>query len=95
MVRMGIGNIKRGNNQKMNSQQNTAIKEDSDRMSLMHTLHAVSHLSRDEFELLKKLRCRDGIKEPLNDGEADMLPKVRRILDNFNAQSIQEVIEIV
>lgn len=79
----------------MSSKKNTAIKKDSDRLSLMYTLHAVSHLSRDEFELLKKLRRSANLKEPLNNGETEMLPKVQKILDDFNAKSIQEVIEIV
>jgi len=71
----------------------TGIKADGSSASLMYTINAISHLSRDEFELLKALRNSD----ELNDSSKiiESLPKVQKIIRDFNVKSIRDVIEIL
>lgn len=71
---------------------NTALKEDSSGPSLMLTLHAISRMSKDEFELLKKLRETRETGICLNEDEKRILP---HILEGFNVKTIQEVITVV
>lgn len=75
-----------------NEHRNAASEEDSGRISLLYTLHTVSRLSREEFMVLKKLRNNKSRTDVLNKSEIDILPG---ILDGFNAQSIQEVVDIM
>jgi len=70
-------------------------KIDNNRLSLMYTLNAVSHLNKEEFELLKKLKHEDSLKKSVNEGELHVHPNIRKILNDFNADSIEEVIQIV
>ena len=64
-------------------------------LSLIYTLHAVSHLSKDEFELLKLLRNDSSILDNFNDEGHEKFSKIKKILKSFNLSSIQDVIEII
>ncbi|HEY8501015.1 MAG TPA: hypothetical protein VIL89_10375 [Clostridia bacterium] len=68
---------------------------DNNRLSLMHTLNAVSHLNKEEFELLKKLKHESSFKKSFIESELHVHPKIQKILDDFNADSIEEVIQVV
>lgn len=70
-------------------------KLENNRLSLMYTLNAVSHLNKEEFELLKKLKHESSLKESIQESELHVRPKIQKILDDFNADSIEEVIQIV
>lgn len=67
----------------------------TERLSLMYTLHAISHLSRDEIELLKALREDISLLDRFKEEGVEIFPKIRKILSKFNLNSIQEVIDIV
>jgi hypothetical protein len=72
------------------------IKADGSSASLMYTINAISHLSRDEFELLKKLRSNsDDLKNIFKRNEIESLPEVQKIIKDFNVKSIRDVIEIM
>ncbi len=74
------------------TRRNAALKDDNS-LSLMYTLHALSRLSKVEFELLKKLRKTRESDFSVNDEDAGgILPG---ILEGFNLKSIQEVIAVV
>lgn len=70
-------------------------KADGSSASLMFTINAISHLSRDEFELLKKLRSKKELNNSSIRKEFESLPEVQKILNDFNVKSIRDVIEIV
>lgn len=69
------------------------------RASLMYTLNAISHLSRDEFALLKKLRSISELnneqKNLLGEDGTEALPKIQKIIKDFNVCSIKDVIEVL
>lgn len=70
----------------------TALKDNSGSLSLLVTLHAISRMSRDEFELLKKLRETRETGICLNEDQNRIL---QHILESFNVETIQEVITVV
>lgn len=71
---------------------NAAFKDDSNDISLIYTLHAISRMSKDEIELLKKLRKSREPDSPLEEDEKGI---IQRILESFNAKTIQEVLTAV
>lgn len=73
----------------------TGIKADGSRASLMYTINAISHLSKDEFELLKTLRYSDDLYNSAEKRKIESLPKVQKIMKDFNVKSIRDVIEIL
>lgn len=70
-------------------------KISDNRLSLMYTLNAMSRLNKEEFELLKKLKHESGLKKSVKENELHVHPKIKKILDDFNVDSIEEVIQIV
>lgn len=74
------------------TRRNAAVKNDSNGPSLMYTLHAISRMSKDEIDLLKKLRKSREPEAPLNEDENSILP---HILEGFNVKTIQEVLAAV
>ncbi len=71
---------------------NTSLKHDGGGPSLMIILHAISRMSKDELDLLKKMRKNRENGICLNENENRILP---HILEGFNAKTIQEVITTV
>jgi len=61
----------------------------------MYTINAISHLSKDEFSMLKTLRFSDALKNSKEKDRIESLPEIQKIVKNFNVQSIQDVIEIL
>ncbi|NLM11427.1 MAG: hypothetical protein GX213_11755 [Clostridiaceae bacterium] len=78
-----------------NKHGDVALENKVERLSLMFTIHAISHLSKDEIELLKTLRQDISLLERYKEDEAEVFPKIKKILSKFNLSSIQEVIDIV
>lgn len=72
-----------------------ALEDNGAGLSLIYTLHVVSHLSRDEFELLKLLRNDRSMLENYKGEETEKVSTIKKILKSFNLSSIQEVIDIV
>jgi len=72
-----------------------ARKSGNNRLSLMYTLNAVSHLNKEEFELLKKLKHESSFIKSIKESELHLHSKIQKILNNFNVDSIEEVIQIV
>lgn len=73
----------------------TGVKADVKRASLMYTIHAISHLSKDEFELLKTLRYSNDLSDSTERDKIETLPEVQKIVKDFNVKSIRDVIEIL
>ncbi len=78
-----------------NKRRKIGVKADGSRASLMYTINAISHLSKGEFELLKKLRFSDDLNDKIKKKEIEALPEVQKILKDFNAKSIQDIIEML
>lgn len=71
------------------------LKADASKVSLIYTLNAVSHLSKDDFDLLKTLRRELEAKGPFTEEQVIAIPKIQKILDHFNVKTIHEVIDIM
>ena len=78
-----------------NKRKNPVVKAEKKSMSLMYTINVLSHLSKEEFELLHQLRQCNPSRRNLKEIDAQMQAKLQKILDNFNVKTIHEVIEIV
>jgi len=78
----------------MKSIEDVSLEYKNERLSLMYTLHAISHLSKDEMELLKALRQDISLLDKLQE-ETGVVPKIGSIVTKFNLNTIQEVIDIV
>lgn len=79
----------------MKSAGDISFEYKAERLSLMYTLHAISHLSREEMELLKALRQDISLLDKFKENGTEVVPKIGSILTKFNLNSIQEVIDIV
>ncbi|HEY8422683.1 MAG TPA: hypothetical protein VIL05_13240 [Thermoclostridium sp.] len=79
----------------MKSAGDISFEYKAERLSLMYTLHAISHLSREEMELLKALRHDISLLDKFKENGTEVVPKIGSILTKFNLNSIQEVIDIV
>ena len=74
----------------MKSAGDISFEYKAERLSLMYTLHAISHLSREEMELLKALRHDISLLDKFKENGTEVVPKIGSILTKFNLNSIQE-----
>ncbi len=82
-------------NTNMSSKRRLTGAKDNNSFSLIYTLNAISHLNKEEFELLKKLRRDKATYQRLKENETNMPPMIQKILDDFHVESIEEVIQMV
>jgi hypothetical protein len=90
-----IGNVIYWRGKAMKKEYDFLPEYKAERLSLIYTLHAISHLSKDEIELLKTLRRDLSLLDKVTENNGEVFPKIQKILSHFNLNSIQEVIETV
>lgn len=78
-----------------NNHGDVTLNNGSEKLSLMYTIHAISHLSKDELELLKALQKDKSLLDHLKEDGNDVFPKIRKILRSFDLNSIEDVIHAV